>query len=187
MAKKQVKTPLDLLKKYAKIFKKSNFDMSLETVKSTFAHVYYIWRTLKPELPYEDALSLYGGVWDSVAEVSVASAKRILGIDEVKNIQQLGEIMQYCFTVVPCVYETVKSTPDEVIGHILWCANPCYGPADNIELRHDYYRQEAKLSVQYIRTVARLCGMEDKAFVDQDLFQCRDGSTDFCRIIIRKK
>ena len=85
---------------------------------------------MRPELGYEKALKTYGAVWDAIALVSFQQAVGSLGIKEVKDIPTLGRIVSFCFSAVPCLYETVEDTPDHHIGRVHWCANPAYGPHD---------------------------------------------------------
>jgi len=185
MAEKQ---PVDLPVKYMKETGRDNFeDFCLDATRAIFSHVYYIWRTLKAALGPKAALDLYWKVWEGLAEVSFVQAKQVLKIDEVKDIPTLGKIFQYCWLAYPCIYNLKENTADSHVGIIDFCPNPEYGPTDNHMDRLDYYKQEAELSRRFVWKLVELAGMKDKVDADQDLFLCRDGCTDVCRVYARKK
>ncbi|RMF93210.1 MAG: hypothetical protein D6734_10660 [Candidatus Schekmanbacteria bacterium] len=179
---------VDLPVKYMKETGRENFEeFCLDATRAIFAHVYYTWKTLKAAMDPIEALDLYWKVWEGLAVVSFESAKQALGIKEVNDIPTLGRIFQYSFLAYPCLYNLEENTEDSHVGIIDFCPNPMYGPKDNHMDRLDYYRQEAELSRRYIWKLVELAGMKDKVEADQDLFMCRDGSTDHCRIFIKKK
>ena len=182
------KLPEDLPLKYMKETGRENFpDLCLDATRAVFAHVYYIWKTLKKELGSKDALELYWKVWEGLAEVSFVQAKQALGLSEIKDIPTLGRIFQFCWLAYPCIYNIQEETPDSHVGIIDFCPNPAYGPIDNHMDRLDYYKQEAELSRRFVWKLVELAGMKDIVDADQDLFLCRDGCTDVCRVFARKK
>jgi len=175
--------PEDLPLKYMKETGRESFpDLCLDATRAVFAHVYYIWKTLKKELGPKDALELYWKVWEGLAQ-----AKQALGLSEVKDIPTLGKIFQFCWLAYPCIYNIQEETPDSHVGIIDFCPNPAYGPIDNHLDRLDYYKQEAELSRRFVWKLVDLAGMKDIVDADQDLFLCRDGCTDVCRVFARKK
>ena len=126
------KTPeLQFMEAYCKVLKKSLKDLTVDALKSLFGHVYYIWRTFEPALGPEDGLKYYGNVWAALAGISFGNAMRDLKLKEVKDLPTFGRIVQYCFTGVPALYVTKRDEKNEHVGHVLWCANPGYGPSDS--------------------------------------------------------
>jgi hypothetical protein len=188
MAKKVVSPFLPLAQKHAKELKMNLTELSVAALRSLFAHVYYIWRTYKPELKPEKALEVYGSVWDALAVASFNEGMATLGLKEIKDLPTFGKIVEYCFTGVPALYETKRNEKNEHVGHVLWCANPGYGPTDATFNRHDYYRQEVFLTYQYLRTLikeAKKVGLKDDVEIDQPSGRCRDGAACACEIVLR--
>ena len=185
------KTPqLLFMEAHAKALKKSLKSLTVEALRSLFGHVYYIWRTFKPALGEEDGLKYYGNVWAALARMFFAEALGVLNIKEVKDLPTLGKIVQYCFTGVPALYVTKRNEKNEHVGHVLWCANPAYGPADCTYCRHDYYRQEVYLTYVYIWALieeAKKTGLKEDILVDLPSGRCRDGAACACQIILRTR
>ncbi len=181
---------LKFIEAHCKALDKSLKDLTVEALRSLFGHVYYIWRTFKPALGEEDGLKLYGNVWAALAGISFGNALRDLKIKEVKDLPTLGKIVQYCFTGVPALYVIKRNEKDEHVGHVLWCANPAYGPADCTYCRHDYYRQEVYLTYVYIWALieeAKKKGLKEDILVDLPSGRCRDGAACACQIILRTR
>lgn len=179
---------LQFTEAHCAILGKSIEDLTTEALKSLFGHVYYVWRTFKPALGEEVGVKLYGNVWAEVARISFAGALQKLGLDEVKDLPTLGRLVQECFTGVPALYQTKRNSANEHVGHILWCANPGYGPADKIYERHDYYRKEVYLTYVYLRTMveeAKKIGLEQDVTVDIPSGRCRDGACGACQMVLR--
>lgn len=185
------KTPeLKFMETHCKALGKSLEDLTVEALRSLFGHVYYIWRTFKPALGEEDGLKYYGNVWAALASISFGNAMRDLKLKEVKDLPTLGKIVQYCFTGVPALYVTKRNEKNEHVGHVLWCANPAYGPADCTYCRHDYYRQEVYLTYVYLWALieeAKKKGLKDDILVDLPSGRCRDGAACACQIILRTR
>lgn len=181
---------VQFMEAHSKALNKSLEDLTVEALKSLFGHVYYYWQTLKPALGEQEALKCYGNVWAALAAISFGNAMKELGLAEVKDLPTLGKIVEHCFTGVPTLYVTKRNTEDEYIGHVLWCANPAYGPADNTYRRHDYYRQEVYLTYVYLWTLiaeAKKKGLQEEILVDIPTGRCRDGSASACQMILRSK
>ena len=188
MAKKNVSPFLPLAQNYAKELNMSLKDLSVAALRSMFGHVYYIWQTFKPALGFDKALATYGTVWEELAVASFQGAMQALGLKEVKDLPTFGKIVQNCFTGVPALYEIKRDWPDEHVGHVLWCANPAYGPVDCRFDRNDYYRQEVYLTYTYIRKLvaeAKKVGLKDDIEIDLPTGRCRDGAACACQIILR--
>jgi len=188
MAKKNVSPFLPLAQNYAKELNVSLKDLSVAALRSMFGHVYYIWQTFKPALGFDKALATYGTVWEELAVASFQGAMQALGLKEVKDLPTFGKIVQNCFTGVPALYEIKRDWPDEHVGHVLWCANPAYGPVDCRFDRNDYYRQEVYLTYTYIRKLvdeAKKVGLKDDIEIDLPTGRCRDGAACACQIILR--
>lgn len=170
-----------------------NYDLEALAVKSLrliFGHTYYMWRVLKKELGNDRALALYSKVWEAIASASFKQAVSNLGIKEIKNIPTLGKIIDYGFSSVPCLYETVEASEDHLIGRVYWCANPAYGPNDCIIDRHEYYRQEVPLTVPYLLTMineAEKMGLKEEIEISVPEGRCRDGKASFCQILLWKR
>jgi hypothetical protein len=188
MAKKAVSPFLPLAQKYAQGLKVSLKDLSIAALRSMFGHVYYIWRTFKPALGFDQGLATYGTVWEELAVVSFQGGLQALGLKEVKDLPTFGKIVQHCFTGVPAIYEIKRNEADEHVGHVLWCANPAYGPADSRFNRNDYYRQEVYLTFTYLRKLveeAKKTGLRDDIEIELPSGRCRDGSACACQIVLR--
>ncbi|MBW1855666.1 MAG: hypothetical protein JRJ00_13465, partial [Deltaproteobacteria bacterium] len=188
MAKKNVSPFLPLAQNYAKELNMSLKDLSIAALRSMFGHVYYIWQTFKPALGFDKALATYGTVWEELAVVSFQGAMQALGLKEVKDLPTFGKIVQHCFTGVPALYEIKRDWPNEHVGHVIWCANPAYGPVDCRLDRNDYYRQEVYLTYTYIRKLvdeAKKVGLKDDIEIDLPTGRCRDGAACACQIILR--
>ncbi len=188
MAKKNVSPFLPLAQNYAKELNMSLKDLSVAALRSMFGHVYYIWQTFKPALGFDKALATYGTVWEELAVASFQGAMQALGLKEVKDLPTFGKIVQNCFTGVPALYEIKRDLPNEHVGHVLWCANPAYGPVDCRFDRNDYYRQEVYLTYTYIRKLvdeAKKVGLKDDIEIDLPTGRCRDGAACACQIILR--
>jgi hypothetical protein len=188
MAKKNVSPFLPLAQNYAKELNMSLKDLSIAALRSMFGHVYYIWQTFKPALGFDKALATYGTVWEELAVASFQGAMQALGLKEVKDLPTFGKIVQNCFTGVPALYEIKRDWPNEHVGHVLWCANPAYGPVDCRFDRNDYYRQEVYLTYTYIRKLvdeAKKVGLKDDIEIDLPTGRCRDGAACACEIILR--
>ncbi len=178
------------LEPYCKALNKTLQELTVDALRSLFGHVYYIWRTFKPAMGEEMGLKYYGNVWAELARIGYAGAKQKFGLKEVKDLPTFGKIVQECFTGVPALYVTKRSTKKEHVGHVLWCANPAYGPADNTFCRHDYYRQEVYLTYVYIWALideAKKDGLQEEVLVDLPSGRCRDGAACACQIILRTK
>ena len=188
MADKATSPFLPLAEKYAKELEMDLAALSTTALKSLFGHVYYIWRTYKPALGYEKALEVYGSLWDALAFSSFQEAMSALDLKEIKDLPTLGKIVQNCFIGVPALYEIKRNEKDEHVGHVLWCANPGYGPSDTTFHRHDYYRQEVFLTHQYLRTIiaeAKKVGLYEDIEIELPSGRCRDGAACACQIILR--
>jgi len=188
MAKKNVSPFLPLAQKYAKELNMSLKDLSVAALYSMFGHVYYIWRSFKPALGFDKGLETYGTVWEALAVASFQGGMQALGLKEVKDLPTFGKIVQHCFTGVPAIYEIKRDWPNEHVGHVLWCANPAYGPEDNRFDRNDYYRQEVYLTYTYLRKLieeAKKVGLKDDIEIDLPSGRCRDGSACACQIVLR--
>jgi hypothetical protein len=191
MASKKTVSPfLPFMEKHAKALKMSNKDVTVAALRSLFGHVYYIWRTFKPALGEEDGLKYYGNVWAALAHMSFQGAMQKFGLKEVKDLPTLGKIVEDCFIGVPALYVTRRSTKNEHVGHVLWCANPAYGPADNTYKRHDYYRQEVYLTYVYLWALiedAKKAGLKEDILVELPTGRCRDGAACACQIVLRTR
>jgi len=188
MANKNVSPFLPLAQKYAKELKMSLKDLSVAALHSMFGHVYYIWQSFKPALGFDKALETYGTVWEALAVASFQGGMQALELKAVKDLPTFGKIVQYCFTGVPALYEIKRDWPNEHVGHVLWCANPAYGPADSRFQRNDYYRQEVYLTYTYLRKLieeAKKVGLEDDIEIELPTGRCRDGAACACQIILR--
>jgi hypothetical protein len=89
---------------------------------------------------------------------------------------------------VPALYVIKRNDPHEHVGHVLWCANPAYGPADNIYDRHEYYRKEVYLTYVYLWALieeARQKGLQQEVLVDVPAGRCRDGACGACQVVLR--
>ncbi len=179
MTEQNVSPFLPLVEKYAKGLETNIEDLSVAALRSMFAHVYYIWRAFKPALGFEKGLEAYGTVWDAIATVSFQGAMQDLGLKEVKDVPTLGKIVQHAFTGVPAIYEIKRNEPNEHVGHVLWCANPAYGPAEPRFDRNDYYRQEHYLTYTFLRRIveeAKKVGLEEDIEIEVPSGRCRDGA-----------
>ena len=188
MAKKVVSPFLPLAEKYAKELNVSLKDLSVAALYSMFGHVYYIWQSFKPALGFDKALETYGTVWENLAVVSFQGGMQALGLKEVKDLPTFGKIVQHCFTGVPSLYEIKRNDAHEHVGHVLWCANPAYGPSDCRLERNDYYRQEVYLTYTYLRKLvaeAKKVGLKDDIEIEIPTGRCRDGGACACQIILR--
>ena len=188
MTKKNVSPFLPLAQKYAKELKVSLKDLSVAALRSMFGHVYYIWKSFKPALGYDHALATYGTVWEALAVASFQGGMQALGLKKVPDLPTFGKLVQFCFTGVPSLYEIKRNDKDEHVGHVLWCANPAYGPADCRLDRNDYYRQEVYLTYTYLRKLiaeAKKAGLKDDIEIDIPTGRCRDGGACACQIILR--
>jgi len=181
---------LPFMEAHCKLLNKSLKDLTVDALRSLFGHVYYIWRTFKPALGEEDGLKYYGNVWAELAKLGFAGAMAKFGLKEVKDLPTLGKIVEDCFTGVPALYITRRNEKDEHVGHVLWCANPAYGPNDNTYCRHDYYRQEVYLTYVYLWALieeAKKSGLKEDVLVELPSGRCRDGSACACQIIMRTR
>lgn len=178
------------LEVYCKSLNKSLQELTVDALGSLFGHVYYIWRTFKPAMGEEMGLKYYGNVWAELAKIGYNNAKTKFKLTKVTDLPTFGKIVEECFTGVPALYVTKRSTSSEHVGHVLWCANPAYGPADNTFCRHDYYRQEVYLTYVYIWALideAKKDGLKEEVIVDLPSGRCRDGAACACQIILRTK
>ncbi len=167
---------------------KSLDELTAEALKSLYGHVYNVWRTYKPALGEELGVKLYGNIWAELARIGFAGAVAKLALDEIKDLPTLGHVVKECFTGVPALYLIKRNEADEHVGHILWCANPGYGPADRIYDRHDYYRKEIYLTYVYLWAMiaeAKKMGLEEDIIVDIPSGRCRDGACAACQIVLR--
>ena len=191
MATKKAASPfLPFMEKHAKALKMNLKDLTVEALRSLFGHVYYIWRTFKPALGEEDGLKYYGNVWAALAHMSFQGAMQKFGLKEVKDLPTFGRIVEDCFIGVPALYVTRRSTKNEHVGHVMWCANPAYGPADNTYKRHDYYRQEVYLTYVYLWALiedAKKAGLKEDILVELPSGRCRDGAACACQIVLRTR
>lgn len=181
---------LPFMEAHGKLLGTSLKDLTVDALRSLFGHVYYIWRTFKPALGEEDGLKYYGNVWAELAKLGFAGAMAKFGLKEVKDLPTLGKIVEDCFTGVPALYITRRNEKDEHVGHVLWCANPAYGPNDNTYCRHDYYRQEVYLTYVYLWALieeAKKSGLKEDVLVELPSGRCRDGSACACQIILRTR
>lgn len=191
MAKKKAASPeLQFMEQHSKALKMNLKDLTVASLKSLFGHVYYIWRTFKPALGEREGLKYYGNVWAALARISFGNALKAFNLKEVKDLPTLGKIVQFCFTGVPALYLIKRNEQNEHVGHVLWCANPAYGPADNTYCRHDYYRQEVYLTYVYLWALieeAKKVGLKEEILVDLPSGRCRDGSACACQIVLRTR
>jgi hypothetical protein len=191
MAPKKAASPfLPFMENHAKALKMNLKDLTVEALRSLFGHVYYIWRTFKPALGEEDGLKYYGNVWGALAHMSFQGAMQKFGLKEVKDLPTFGRIVEDCFIGVPALYVTRRSTKNEHVGHVMWCANPAYGPADNTYKRHDYYRQEVYLTYVYLWALiedAKKAGLKEDILVELPSGRCRDGAACACQIVLRTR
>lgn len=181
---------LPFMQAHCKQLNMSLQDLTVEALKSLFGHVYYIWRTFKPALGEKDGLKYYGNVWVALADMSFDGAMAKFGLKEVKDLPTLGRIVEDCFIGVPALYITRRNTATEHVGHVQWCANPAYGPADCTYCRHDYYRQEVYLTYVYIWELiekAKKAGLKEEILVELPSGRCRDGAACACQIILRTR
>jgi len=181
---------LQFMQAHCTALKTSLKDLTVEALRSLFGHVYYIWRTFKPALGEESGLKYYGNVWAALAQISFGNALRDLKLKDVPDLPTLGKIVHYCFTGVPALYMTRRNTKNEHVGHVLWCANPGYGPADNTYCRHDYYRQEVYLTYVYLWALieeAKKKGLKEDILVELPSGRCRDGAACACQIVLRTR
>jgi hypothetical protein len=181
---------LPFMEAHGKLLKKSTKALTVDALRSLFGHVYYIWRTFKPALGEEDGLKYYGNVWGELAKLGFAGAMAKFGLKKVTDLPTLGKIVEECFTGVPALYITRRNEKNEHVGHVLWCANPAYGPDDNTYCRHDYYRQEVYLTYVYIWALieeAKKNGLKEDILVELPSGRCRDGSACACQIIMRTR
>jgi hypothetical protein len=189
MATQKAKSPeLQFMEQHCKALKMSLKDLTVASLRSLFGHVYYIWRTFKPALGEKDGLKYYGNVWAALARISFGNAMKAFNLKEVKDLPTFGKIVQFCFTGVPALYLTRRNDSTEHVGHVLWCANPAYGPADNTYCRHEYYRQEVYLTYVYLWALieeAKKAGLKEEVLVELPSGRCRDGSACACQIILR--
>ena len=165
-------------------------ELTADALKSLFGHVYYVWRTFKPALGEELGVKLYGNVWAELGRMSFAGALAKLELDEVKDLPTLGRIVKECFIGVPALYVIKRNDMSEHVGHILWCANPAYGPADKTYDRHEYYRKEVYLTYVYLWTLieeAKKKGLEQEITVDMPTGRCRDGACGACQVVLRTR
>jgi len=173
------------MEKYMKELGYDPQDFMIRCLQMVFSHVYYIWKVYKKELGVEKALKTYGVVWDSIAAVSFAQAVQTLGIKKVEDMATLGRIVELCAAGVPAIYETVENTSDRHVGHVLWCANPEYGPRDCIYSRQEYYRNaEIPLTYAYLATLvseAKKMGLKGEVEISVPAGRCRDGEASFCQ------
>ena len=180
------------MEKYIRELDSDLQSLTLNAVRSTFAHVYYTWRVLRHHFDRDKALQAYGSVWDAIVLTQISQSLQALGINEVKDIATLGRIINYSFSANPDLYETIENTPNCHIGHIHWCVNPAYGPSDCTFNRHSYYREaEVPLTIDpYIRRMvetAKKMGLRDDVEWDVPVGRCRDGNASFCQILVWKK
>ncbi len=100
----------------------------------------------------------------------------------------MARLCKYCFTGVPAIYEIKRNEADEHVGHVLWCANPAYGPSDNRFNRNDYYRQEVYLTFTYLWKLIeeeKKVGLNEAIEIELPSGRCRDGAACACQIILR--
>jgi hypothetical protein len=181
---------LPFMEAHCKLLNKSLKGLTVDALRSLFGHAYYIWRTFKPALGEEDGLKYYGNVWAELAKLGFAGAMQKFGLKKVTDLPTLGKIVEDCFTGVPALYITRRNERDEHVGHVLWCANPAYGPDDNTYCRHDYYRQEVYLTYVYLWALieeAKKNGLKEDILVELPSGRCRDGSACACQIIMRTR
>ena len=179
---------LQFTESHCAVLGKTLDELTADALKSLFGHVYNVWRTYKPALGEELGVKLYGNIWAELARIGFAGAMAQLELKEVKDLPTLGQIVQKCFTGVPSLYVIKRNEAHEHVGHILWCANPGYGPADRIYSRHDYYRKEIYLTYVYLWAVieeAKRSGLDEEIIVDIPSGRCRDGACGACQIILR--
>lgn len=181
---------LEFMEKNCSALGMSLEELTVASLRSLFAHVYYIWRTFRAALGDADAREYYGNVWKELARLGFAQAMQAYSIKEVKDLPTLGRVVKFCFTGVPALYITKRDEKNEHVGHILWCANPAYGPSDNTYRRHDYYRQEVCLTYVYLWEIiqeAKKVGLEEEVLVELPSGRCRDGSAPSCQIVLRTR
>ncbi len=181
---------LEFMEAHCALLNKNTKQLTVDALRSLFGHVYYIWRTFKPALGEEIGLQLYGNVWAELAKLGFAGSMAKFGLKSVPDLPTLGKIVNECFTGVPALYITKRDTKDEHVGHVLWCANPAYGPNDNTFKRHDYYRQEVYLTYVYIWALideAKKNGLKEDILVELPSGRCRDGAACACQIIMRTR
>jgi hypothetical protein len=181
---------LQFTESHCAILGKNIEDITADALKSLFGHVYFIWRTFKPALGEELGVKLYGNVWAELARMSFAGALQKLELDQVTDLPTFGRIVRECFIGVPALYVIKRNEPEEHVGHILWCANPAYGPADEIYARHEYYRKEVYLTYVYLWALieeAKKKGLEQDITVDMPSGRCRDGVCAACQVVLRTR
>lgn len=179
---------LQFTKTHCALLGKALDEITADALKSLFGHVYYVWRTFKPALGEELGVKLYGNVWADLARMSFAGALEKLKLDAVPDLPTLGRIVRECFIGVPALYVIKRNDAHEHVGHILWCANPAYGPADNTYNRHEYYRKEVYLTYVYLWTLieeAKKKGLRQEITVDMPSGRCRDGACGACQVVLR--
>lgn len=163
-------------------------EITAAALKSLFGHVYYVWRTFKPEFGEKLGVKLYGNVWAELGRMSFVGAMQKLALDRVPDLPTLGRIVRECFIGVPALYVIKRNDANEHVGHVLWCANPAYGPADNTYNRHEYYRKEVYLTYVYLWTLieeAKKKGLRQAITVDMPSGRCRDGACGACQVVLR--
>lgn len=179
---------LEFTRTHCALLGKDLEEIAADALKSLFGHVYYVWRTFKPAFGEELGVKLYGNVWAELGRMSFAGAMQKLALDRVPDLPTLGRIVRECIIGVPALYVIKRNDANEHVGHVLWCANPAYGPADNIYDRHEYYRKEVYLTYVYLWTLieeAKKKGLRQAITVDMPSGRCRDGACGACQVVLR--
>lgn len=188
MSEKASSPFLPLASKYAEALGTTLLELSVSSARSFFSHMYYLWRTAKGPLGVEGAYKAGLSIWEAFGAYSLQASMEAMGITEVKDLQTFGKIVQNAFTGVPCFYIIKRDEPDEHVGHVVWCPNPVYGPADNVFNRHDYYLREVPLTIEFLKVLeseAKKVGFPHDLEIEMPTGRCRDGTACACQIVIR--
>lgn len=188
MSDNQASPFLPLANKYAEALGLTLTELSVSSARSFFSHMYYLWRTAKEPLGAEGAYKAGLSIWEAFGAYSLQASMEAMGISEVKDLQTFGKIVQNAFIGVPCHYVVKRDEADEHVGHVVWCPNPVYGPADNVFNRHDYYLREIPITIEFLKVLeaeAKKVGFSHDLEFEMPTGRCRDGTACACEIVIR--
>lgn len=153
--------------------------------RDIFGLIYHCWQLQKAEFGFEKGKERYKRIWSKLIERSFAKAKEALGYEKVDDVRKLGKIREYMSFSYPCMYEISEHTDDVHIGHITFCPNPYYGPADNFMDRLEYYGVEAEITDGLYKETAELAGISDQVDAKLGGALCLGGP--FCEAIFKRR
>ncbi len=179
--------PNDVTQRAMKELGRTPEEQAILGTKRMFAQSYYIFRTLKEELGTEKATDVYWNSWLPLIKSGYDAAKEALGISEVKDVVTLGRVTKGCWQSFVCDYEIVEESPEKSVGHVHFCPNPFYGPADNHMDRIEYYSVESELSRRQTQLMVDWSGLADEVEGVQDKFMCMCGDDKYCRWTFKRK